>query len=259
MSIEIDEDGQTICLVSEFDGARKGTGLDGPALLCAVEKTDDDTQTRVVASTPTVDRAGDIVEQDWLLSNYKRNPVILWMHDRMSPPVGRAVETKTTERGKGGQLEQVIQWDTGEHNPQGTLIGAQYARGFLHAVSVGFRPGKRLRRADLPKDDPRHQALKDGEPSWMSGLVLSRNELIENSAVTIPANPEALAVRSWAREAEDPVQQVARVLSETVSKSDLDWLMRALEHDDIRRAIQSIAFGLPEVEPRDELAYLFTP
>lgn len=260
MSIEIEDDTQTLCMVSEYDKARKGTDLDTPALLCGVEKADGENRTRVIASTASVDRAGDIVEQDWQLANFRRNPVILWMHDRMAAPVGRAAEVKTTERGKGGQLEMVIEWDAGEHNPQGTLVGAQYARGFLHAVSVGFRPGKRIRRADLPKDDPRHQALKDGEPAWMSGLVLSRNELIENSAVTIPANPEALAVRSWAVEVEDPTQQVARVLSETVSKADAEWLMRALEHPDIRRKLQAIAFGLPAIpDEGDDFARLFEP
>src|ERR1035441_3065011 len=46
-----------------------------------------------VASTPVVDRQGDIVDQaTWDLSNFKVNPVIPWAHDYLHPPVARAVE-----------------------------------------------------------------------------------------------------------------------------------------------------------------------
>lgn len=253
---------EALYMVSDFDGqtSRAGSELDMPAMLIEVTKDEgDEFVTNVIASTPTVDRAGDIVEQDWNLKNFRRNPVILWMHDRMTPPVGRAIKISAGGRGKDGALEMAIEWDVGPHNPLGTTIGKQYARGMLHAVSVGFRPGGCIRRADLPADDPRHQKLKDGEPAWMSGLVLSGNELLENSAVTVPANPEALAVRSWARQAEDPREQFRRVLTETVAKADIDWLLRAFDDPRLRAKLQAVSLALPEPEPEpDGLDHLFT-
>ena len=237
----------TLHMISHVDKLRSEG--DAPALMAKAE-TDKEGVTHVIASTSTVDRAGDIVEQDWRLKDFRKNPVILWMHNRMQPPVGRAVKISTGGAGKAGQLEMDIEWDT--ETEIGAIVAGQYARGFLHAVSVGFMPGSRVRRAELAEDDPRYQKLPKGTPAWMSGLVLSRNVLLENSAVTVPANPEALAVRAWANEAEDPAEQVRRAASEVTTRDVVTRLLEALKDPELGPAIQGALLAMPEPLPEPE-------
>jgi HK97 family phage prohead protease len=142
------------------------------------------TTTRVIASTDSVDRMGDVVEQEWNLDHYKANPVILQNHDYRSPVVGRATEISLVRGPEGSSLEMQIEWDKDPSNPDGQRIASQFERGFMSAVSVGFRPGKVTPRSDLPEDH-KHYGAK--------GYVLSANELLEVSAVPVPANAEALA------------------------------------------------------------------
>ena len=162
-------------------------------------------RTLVVASTATPDRYQDIVDQStWKLDNFRANPVIPWGHDYSLPPVGRAVSVEMRE----GALVAEIEWDTGEHNPLGRLVADQFAAGFLNAVSVGFRPGRAIQRGQLPAEDPRFGA---------SGMVFYDNELLEISAVTIPANAEALAAKGLpvCRLTPDEVKaEVRRLLAE---------------------------------------------
>ncbi len=55
---------------------------------------------RFVASDETPDRVGDIIKvSGWNLTNYKKNPVVLWGHDQANtPPIGKAVNVR---RGNG--------------------------------------------------------------------------------------------------------------------------------------------------------------
>ena len=49
-------------------------------------------QVRVIASTPTLDRMGDVVVAEGIrLTAYRANPVILWNHDPGSP-IARCTE-----------------------------------------------------------------------------------------------------------------------------------------------------------------------
>lgn len=144
--------------------------------------------TTVVASTDTSDSYDDVVDQGaWDLSRYKANPVILFGHDYGTPPVGMAVDVGV--RAMGGEADRLalhaeIKWDTHADNDLGRLVGGQFERGFLKAVSVGFRSGKWTLRRELPED---HAYFAE------RGYLLSDNELLEISAVPIPANPEAVS------------------------------------------------------------------
>ena len=137
-------------------------------------------RTRFVASTDAPDRMGDIVDQSWRLDSYKDNPVILWAHRYDLPPVGKAVSVEVTEAG----LEMEVEWDTGSE--AGAQVARQFEEGFLSAGSVGFAPRVQLRRDQLDEDDPRKAA---------SGYVFLDNELLEFSAVPVPANAQALAAK----------------------------------------------------------------
>jgi HK97 family phage prohead protease len=148
-----------------------------------LQKADDDAPGKaslVVASTSSVDRQDDIVEQDWELDDYAKNPVILWGHRYDLAPVGRALGVKV----ENGKLLASIAWD--EDSEMGKAVARQVRDGFLNAVSVGFYPGQSIPRRSLPDGDPRK---KDGY-----GYIHSKNKLLEISVVPVPANAEALFV-----------------------------------------------------------------
>lgn len=127
-----------------------------------------------VASTATRDRYGDIVVQDWDLTQYNRNPIVLFAHDA-TRPVGTARATVD----KGRLLASLTLAEPG------TSEDVDYLRKLLEqkiirAVSVGFLPGK----SEVMRDD-------DGS---FTGFRYSQNALVEISLVSVPANPQALAV-----------------------------------------------------------------
>ena len=158
-------------------------------------ETGKDGTTKVIASTPSVDRYGDVVAPDWKLERFAANPVVVWSHDYNLPPVGKVTDLSMD----GDSLIASIKWDDSEPGSLGATVSRQFREGFLSAVSVGFAPTKSTPRQELPEDHP---------ASGKSGQYLTGNELLEISAVSIPANPEAVAIRAkmWGLEA-DPIQR----------------------------------------------------
>lgn len=156
--------------------------------------TDDGRLLGVIGSTAAVDRYDEIIDQNsWDLEHYKKNPVILWAHNLSfgedRPPIGRADKVEVVD----GELVFDIQFDL--KDTFAADIFRKYKEKFLNAFSVGFIPHA------FGEDDDGH-------------LILMKNELLELSAVPVPANPEALqalkqrsfAVRSWksmVKDAED--------------------------------------------------------
>lgn len=125
------------------------------------------------ASTAVEDRQGEIVTADgWELANFRANPVFMLAHDYRSLPIGKIVDIRTEADG----LIAGVVFDS--EDPTARMVQSKYERGFLNAVSVGFRSLELL----VPTDR--------GEP-WRH----TKKELLEVSAVAIPANPEALMLR----------------------------------------------------------------
>lgn len=119
-------------------------------------------------SDETVDRMEDTVSlSGWDLRNYKRNPVILWDHNASLIPVGRSISTYST----GTELRGIVQFS---NSAMAQEIKEAYKGGFLNAVSVGF----------LPYD---WEIMENGY-----GINFLKQELLETSSVSVPANPEAL-------------------------------------------------------------------
>jgi HK97 family phage prohead protease len=124
-----------------------------------------------VASSGIVDRYGEIVEpKSWDFTNFKDNPVFLWGHNvqEYKPPIG-AIEKLWFENDK---LMFKARFDL--EDPFAKSIWGKYERGFLNAFSVGFMGHD----WDIDKDGTLHY---------------TKSELLEISAVAVPANPEALA------------------------------------------------------------------
>jgi len=133
------------------------------------------------------------VAASWKLDDFRRSPVIMHAHDYEGPVVGKAVEIDLV----GDTLMMRVKFDEHESNPLGQRLANQYREGFMSAFSVGFAPGKVTPRSQLPKDHPAYSEKS-------AGSYMTENSLLEVSAVSIPANPHALAVRAkrWGLEPE---------------------------------------------------------
>jgi HK97 family phage major capsid protein len=121
-----------------------------------------------IVSTNDVDRHGEVVDIEGIdLSNYEKNPVVMWAHDYNLPPIGKTLEVKKEKMGKKMVLKTVMEFAT-EISDLAKEVYSLYKGGFLNAFSIGF----------MPKET-------DGD-------TYTKSELLEYSAVAIPANPNAL-------------------------------------------------------------------
>jgi HK97 family phage prohead protease len=128
-----------------------------------------------VLSDETPDRIGDIVMTDgWDLTNFSRNPVALGFH-RSDFVIGKWNNVRVEGKVLRGQLELAAEGTSDRIDEVRRLIGA----GVIKAVSVGFRP---IEAELLNEKDP-----------W-GGSRFKKQELVECSIVSVPANPNALAV-----------------------------------------------------------------
>lgn len=121
-----------------------------------------------LATNTSVDRDGDIMETSGIdLGNFMKNPVMLWAHDHMSLPIGRIINTRKTAEGL------VFDAEFSKSNPFAQKVKALFEEKILNAFSIGFMIKNRKNE------------------------VITDSELVEISAVNVPANPEALLSRSY--------------------------------------------------------------
>jgi HK97 family phage prohead protease len=125
-----------------------------------------------ILSDETPDRYNDVIQASgWQLANFKNNPIALFGHDNSFPigiwenvkVVGKQLIAKLVPAAKGTsqRIDEIV-----------SLIEQRV----LKAASVGFKP-----LASEPRQDGR-------------GYLFTKQELLETSIVTVPANPSALAV-----------------------------------------------------------------
>ncbi len=141
---------------------------------------------RFRASDETADRMGDIIRQSgWHLGNYKENPVILWAHDGdAKPPVGRAVGISLEETRSGPSLMLDIEFATRKQHELADTTFELAKGGFLKANSVGFLPIK----TNAPESEDERKEMGLGS----YGVEFVEQELLEDSIVSVPANPSAV-------------------------------------------------------------------
>ena len=146
-----------------------------PAMPVADSKSGDnpDAPVTFVLSTDEVDRHGDVISAEgWRLESYLRNPVLLWAHDYRRPAIGRAVDVWSESRRLMARME-FAPTDFAQE------IAALYRSGFQWGVSVGFKP-------------IRFEERRDEKSGAFLGLRFIEQELLEVSAVPVPANRNAL-------------------------------------------------------------------
>lgn len=136
-----------------------------------VKSVDEETRViRGIATTPSVDRVGDIIDP---MGVKFQNPLaFLWQHQH-DKPIGSVKFDKPTA--KGIEFEATI----ARTDEPGTLkdrldeAWQSIKAGLVRAVSIGFRPVE-------------YSFMDNG------GIRYSETEVYELSAVTIPANADAL-------------------------------------------------------------------
>jgi HK97 family phage prohead protease len=143
-----------------------------------VKATDDNKRELLFSiSTDSIDRSGDKINQDgWNLEAYRKNPVVLWAHDYSKPPIGMSDKTWI----EGGKLKSITRFVPSDNAAIGRFaegIYQLYKQGFMSAVSVGFIPKK----WNFTEDKDRKY-----------GIDFEEQELLEYSAVPVPANADAL-------------------------------------------------------------------
>lgn len=140
-----------------------------------VQKTEGDSRELVFTiSTDSIDRQGDRIHQDgWDFGPYLKNPVVLWGHNYRELPVGRALRLWV----EGNKAKARVEFAPEAVNPMAERVYQAYKSGFMSAVSVGFIP--------------REWKWAEG-PDRQYGIDFLKQELLEFSAVTVPANAEAL-------------------------------------------------------------------
>jgi HK97 family phage major capsid protein/HK97 family phage prohead protease len=123
-----------------------------------------------VMSDGSVDRVGDVVEPDgWRLDNFHKNPIALFAHDPRLP-IGKWHDVGVRKGRLTGRLE-LMPAETDLQRQIQTAVNA----GVLRAVSVGFHSD-------------------NVEPLKSGGVRFIESELVECSLVSVPANPNALAI-----------------------------------------------------------------
>src|SRR4051794_32581456 len=158
---------ETASTLKEVWEKAQADGYEGMATICVLtlEKDADTKKYHAVFSSEVEDRHGEIVYQDFDLKAFKKNPVFLDSHnyDSIEHIIGKISPITV----KDGKLQGDIEFAT--MNPKGELAEKMADAGFLNTTSIGF----------IPKQfDDKGNILK--------------SELLEISAVAVPANPEAL-------------------------------------------------------------------
>jgi HK97 family phage major capsid protein/HK97 family phage prohead protease len=136
-----------------------------------VEESDDAWRITGVATTPRVDRVGDIVESSGAKFAL---PLPLLLQHNSNMPVGQVIEAKASSKSIRFVAEIPKIKESGTLKDRVETLIQEIRYGLRSAVSIGFT------------------ALKDGVEFMEEGGVLYKLwEWLELSVVTIPANPDA--------------------------------------------------------------------
>jgi HK97 family phage prohead protease len=137
----------------------------------SIKSIDEDKRViRGVATTPSVDRVGDII--DPLGVKFSNPLAFLWQHQH-DKPIGECKFSKPTKNGIDFEAMIASVDEPGTLKDRLDEAWQSIKAGLVRAVSIGFRPIE--------------YAFMDN-----GGIRYSETEVYELSAVTIPANSDAL-------------------------------------------------------------------
>ena len=166
-----------------------------------------------VIATDSKDRHGERLSMKGLdTSKYEANPVVLWGHDYNKPPIGKTLSL-TKRAGKLiAKIKFAIDEDEFAHK-----VYKLYKGGYMKAFSIGFIPLE------------------------MDGDMYTKSEMIEHSAVPVPANSEALALA---------------ISKGLINKKDVSELVELKKGDNSMLVLKEILAKKPEDLSGEERAFL---
>lgn len=141
------------------------------------ETNDEKRQITVVGSKQMSDRDNDIVDVKGMnIKNYRKNPTFIWAH-RGSDTPENVMGTAKKVWVDGKKLMFKLEFLDSDVNPRADMVYKMYKAKALRAFSIGFAP-------DWEKASYNEKR---------GGFDFPTSELLEISAVPVPANPAALA------------------------------------------------------------------
>jgi HK97 family phage prohead protease len=142
-------------------------------------ESEEERSIKFIASDETVDRYGDIVSADgWRLAPFRKNPIFLWQHS-YGAPIGTVPKIGV----EGDKLIAQVKFAAAGVSKLADELWALVKEKVLRAVSVGF----------MVESEKDLEYIRDKDDS-ITGVRYLRQELLELSLVSVPANPNALAV-----------------------------------------------------------------
>lgn len=169
------------------------------------EDSDTDADSRIstwVVSTSAKDRDGDMLMVDgWYLDNFRRGGSILFGHNREKNSDGLPIAKPLKTWVGNDALNIRMRHTTKDENPFGASVFELVKGGFLRSNSVGFLPVS-------------WEALYEND--FFVGYRFTEQELLEDSIVPVPSNPEAL------------LQSLGKSMDLTPI---VDWHQRALDNE----------------------------
>src|SRR6056300_1546642 len=184
----------------------------------ALEEDDGGVHICGMASTADQDRANDVIKAEaWTkggLSNFEKNPIILFNHN-YDKPIGRATGLKVTENGL--ELKAKISKSAPDH------VAQLVKEGILGAFSVGFR----VKDADYIKET--------------DGLMIKDAELFEVSVVSVPCNQAATFSLSKSFDSQEEYEEFKKTFK---NSNRVDLAGQSLANDDVNAS--SVASDTPD-------------
>lgn len=140
-----------------------------------------------ILSDATPDRYGDVIAAEgWDLANFAKNPVALFNHNPDFP-----IGSWSGLRVVGDALRGHLKFAPEGTSPRIDEIRKLVDAGILRAVSVGFKPIESKARSRTDR-----------------GEIYLKQELVETSLVSVPANPNAIAVAKSLHVSDDTLKLV---------------------------------------------------
>lgn len=134
-------------------------------------------------TTNKIDRDKEIVESRGIsITNYQKNPIILFSHDARSLPIGRTIWLKRFSD-QDGTEGLVAKGQIATGTTLGDEVWELLKQGILATTSIGF--GVKESRVPSAAEIKLNPDLKGVE------RIISRSELFEFSIVAIPSNIDA--------------------------------------------------------------------
>lgn len=164
-----------------------------------------------IVTTEATDRDGDIIRAKGIdNSNYRKNPVVLFAHNKGSIPVGNSIKEWLDKEIIGWKSWDLFLDGTVDTTGWSDLIFRFVKSGAMPGASIGFIPVK------AKYDHTPEEREKIGLGKY--GVEYMSVEKLEHSACAVPANQEALAAH---------LKSVDRnIAMKNITKTDFDIMCK---------------------------------